>query len=328
MKPIRFHELVKRVGMASQTCSSIYLEQGNIALTEDLLIGFVNGFRSHHESHSYSISSARELSAELQNYPADGHYRVLIVRDAHKIFTSKNFDSLLMQLDAEKRNNRLRVMFVGDEPIAEVKEWFLSNKSYGEVNEPSPEKLGNWVAAKTAGKYEYRKVPEGAVISAAMGLALMEHVGWSYVDVLQAAKALHAYAHKLEWEFYTEEQMKELIPRQAGYGYADSLVFGAGRRGALQLSEGVSDVIGTLELIRHHLKVYGLLRALEVEGMSDRKVSEATKVPVWIWRTKYKYRYASFTNDRIRMRLALVEEAIVWAKTGTGGVLELLATKW
>jgi hypothetical protein len=300
---------------------------------EDMIEGYVQNFGVLKQMTRISISTLGELSRELQYVSPDGSYRALVVRDAHRMFTRSSTESLLWILDHNKRNARLRVVFVGDEPNEESRDWFLANHCMGIVGEPTFEKLGAWMATKTAGRWDYRSTV-GALITEADGLRLMEHVGWDYAAALQAAKTVIAYTSGgsvgnnlcLSWA-----QLSALIPPKMGFGYADSIVFGKGLRSSLRLSEGipVGEILKTLGLIRYYLRQFAKLRAAEVDKMSDRAVTEATGIHVWHWRTKYKPVYARYTNDRIRMRQGYVEDAMRAVRMGSvTGVLEVLALEW
>ena len=246
------------------------------------------------------------------------------------MFTTDTKDVLLTVLERERRNARLRVVFIGDEPEEEVLGWFLGNRAgtqaYGIVSEPTFEKRGKWMATKTAGRWDYYKTG-GELISEKDGFRLMEHVGWDYASALQAATTIRAYTtERLSWDV-----LSALIPAKAGFGYAESIVFGKGRKSSLRLSEGIPDsqLLKTLGLMRYYLRQFARLRASEVEGMTDRAVSLETGVHVWHWQTKYKPSYARYTNDRIRMRQGYVEDAMKAVRGGaTTGVLEVLALQW
>ncbi len=326
MKPaLRYHELSKVVEQASQTTSSIYLEQGDAALTEDLIEGYVQNF-GRGKVTRVPISTLGQLMREVQYVPPDRSYRALVVRNAHKMFTPRSRESLLWVLDHNKRNARLRVVLVGEEPDEETLEWFMEERAYGIVGEPTFEKQGAWMATKTAGRWDYRST-DGALITEADGLKLLEHVGWDYAAALQAAATIRVYATEvLSWA-----TVAALIPPKVGFGYADSIVFGKGLRSALRLSEGVPEheVMRTLGLVRYYLRQFAKLRAVEVDKMSDRAVNAETGMHVWHWRTKYKPVYPRYTNDRIRMRQGYVEDAMRAARMGSvTGVLEVLALEW
>ncbi len=326
MKALRYHEIARRVG-PTQPCSSFYIEEGDAGLTEDLIEGFAQRFgRVGHEKYHYSIISARELMMELDDQPADGAYKVLVCRLPETVFSKRDTEAILWRLDREKRNARLRVIFVGMEPTGTVQDWFLKHNAYGIVTEPSFEKLGDWMAAKTAGHWDYRTTV-GALITPETGLKLAEHCGWDYVAMLQAAKTIRAYTSRVvDWPL-----VSALVPPKIGFGYADALVFGRGRTKALGLAEGITgdQTLRTLGLMRYYLRQFARLRALEVEHMGDRRVAEESGVHVWHWKTKYKPVYASFTNDRIRLRFAAVERAMSAARAGAvTGVLEVLVAEW
>lgn len=321
LKPVRYRELCLKSQESSQTCSSVYLEGGG-GLAEDLIEGYVTRFRREPFSRA-SFTSAAHLIREVDNIPPDGSYRALIVRDADRVFSAKDHEAVLLRLDRERRNARLRVVFIGAEPRERVREWFLGNKAYGIVTEPSFEKLGAWMATKTAGRWDYRTII-GSLITEEDGLRLMEHVGWDYTAALQAAKTIRAYTDEpIGWD-----RLSALIPPKSGFGYAEALVFGKGRREALRLAQGIPEheVKRTLGLVRWYLRQYARLRALEVENMSDRAVVEETGVNLYYWRMKYKPAYARYTNPRIMMRQDLTEELL---RVGsTVGALEVLASEW
>ncbi len=326
MKPLRYHDLCSEVGMDTWTCSSLYLEAGDEGLTEDLIEGLLSTFERRQNVERHSIDRADYLIRELDNRPPDGRNVAMVVRTADRLFTPSTQLAILERLEREKRNARLRVIFVGAVPPADVVKWFLERRSYGQVTEPTFEKLGNWMAAKAEGQWAYRN-PRSAIITPAVGLRLMEHVGWDYTAALQAAKTLRAYTQSpVDWPL-----VSALVPPKLGHGYADALVFGTGRRGAYTLAEGIvgAELHKTLGRIRFYLRTFAKLRAAEVENMSDRAVEMATGVHSWRWQKKYKPVYASYTNDRIRMRLEATEAAIAAARGGAvTGVLEVLVAEW
>jgi len=324
---LRYHEIAKRVETSVLPCSSFYLEQGDAGLTEDLIEGFAARFgQAGHDKHRYSVVSARELMRELDDQPADGAYKVIVCRLPEVVFTKRDTEAILWRLDRERRNARVRAVFMGDEPTGTVQSWFLNNDAYGIVTEPTFEKLGQWVATKTAGRWDYYKTG-GALITPETGLRLAEHCGWDYTSLLQAAKTIRAYTSKVvEWPL-----VSALIPPKPGFGYADALVFGKGRQKALGLAEGITadQTLRTLGLVRYYLRQFARLRAIGVENMGDRRASEESGMHVWHLKTKYRPMYASFTNDRIRLRMAAVERAMAAARSGAGtGVLEVLVAEW
>lgn len=338
MKELRYHELSKLVERATTTTSSLYLERGDDGLTEDLVVGFKESFIRGHDWALITVDDGAGLSKALQHLPPDGRRWCIIVRDAHNAFPRKYRESLLMQLEHQEFNARLRVILVGAEPLPEVHEWFLGRSAYGVVNEPSFEKLGTWMAAKTAGRWDYSRGagvwPDQNLITPETGLMLVEHVGWSYTAALQAAKTIRAYTQgssvgnslQLDWPV-----VSALVPARDGSGYADALVFGKGRKGAYTLSQGIvgAEVPKVLGLVRFYLRQFAKLRALEVERMSDKAVAEESGIHIWHWRQRYKPVYPSYTNERIRRRLAAVEEAIQAVRTGAKiGVLEVLIAEW
>ncbi len=302
--------------------SAVYLEAGDDGLTEDLIEGYVENF---HPDRRSSPEDSMELIRELDEITED--HRAMVVRTAHRMFTAQSREAILLRLEREKRNARVRVVFVGEEPHEKVKEWFLTNGGYGVVNEPTFEKLGNWVATKTAGRWDYQKTYVGALVTPGDGLKLAEHCGWDYTYMLQAVKTIRTYSSEpVAWPL-----ISVLIPPKLGFGYADALVFGKGRRSALRLSEGIlgEQTLRTLGLVRYYLRQFAKLRAVAAENMSDRVVAEESGVHVWHWRSKYKPVYASFTNDRIRLRLEAVERAMAAARTGAvTAVLEVLVLEW
>jgi hypothetical protein len=306
----------------------VYLEAGDGGLTEDLIEGYVS-FSRGGPLNRIAISTADELTRELQYIPSDRSYRILVVRNAQALMTRNSMESLLWLLESQRRSSRLRVVLVGEEPHERVKQWFEENVAYGVVTEPSFEKLGAWMATKTAGRWDYRKQKtEDWLITEKTGLALMEHVGWDYTAALQAAKTIRAYADDqvMDWP-----QVSALVPAKVGFGYADALVFGKGRRNAYTLSDGIvgSDTLRTLGLVRFYLRQFAKLRSANVENLSDRGVAEETGVHVWHWKQKYKPVYASYTNDRIRLRLEATERAMLAARAGAvTGVLEVLVAEW
>jgi hypothetical protein len=316
---VRYHDLCKKVEAASQPCSSVYLAGGHPALVEDL----IEGFKLRFYPDSVQSVSGSELRQALDL--AEGSRRMFIVRDAQKAFTEKEMEALLLRLDRERRNGKVRIVFVGEEPSDRVVEWFTGNRAYGEVTEPSFEKLGLWMALKTVPHWDYhfKKFPKPTLITPEDGLKLVEWVGWDYTSAVQAARSIRAYGEVLGWD-----RLSALIPPVVSAGYADTLVFGTGRRSALTLSQGISDeeVRRTLGLVRYYLRQFSKLRAVGAEKMSARVLAEETGVHVWHWQTKYKPMYGSFTNERIRMRQQLVEDCIRQAPAI--GVLEVLAAEW
>ena len=328
-KPLPYHELAKNVALGAQTCSSLYLVRGDAGVTEDLVEGYISSFNRGSSVEHYSIvGEGRQVVRELDQRPLTKTHKAVLVRDADEALAGRWLEDVLLRLEREKRNPRLLVLFVGDEPQVEAQEWFLENWAYGVVTEPTMEKLGDWVAAKTARSWRYHTTPKGALVTPEVGLRLAEHCGWDYVTILQAAKTLRAYADEgpLDWRL-----VSALIPPRAGFGYADALVFGSGRRSALRLAEGIqgAQVVRTLGLVRFYLRQFARLRAIRAENRSDRSVAEESGIHVWHWSQKYKPAYPRYTNDRIRIRLGLVGEKTRVAKAGiTTGVLESLAVQW
>lgn len=324
MKELRYHELAKLVETAAQTCSSLYLEEGDAGLTEDLIQGFMRYFRPKVPVDYYGITKADELIRELDTRP-DGRAAALVVRTYDRLFTSDNVEAILMRLDRERLNARLRVVFVGPRPADRVREWFTENRAYGVVTEPTFEKLGHWMVAKTAKRWDYTR-PAGP-IDVPTGLRLMEHVGWDYTAALQAAETIRSYGfNPSSWEL-----VSALVPPKAGAGYVDALVFGTGRRGAYRLAEGITgdQLLKTLGMVRWHLRMFAKLRASEVGKMTPRAVEAETGLHAWRWEKKYKPVFASYTHDRIRMRMGAVEQAMQAARAGaTTAVLEVLVAEW
>lgn len=312
---MRYHDLAKRVDM-TLPASSLYLVSGDVGLTEDLIDGFTRLYRRT------AISEFKELIAALDEIT--DRRRAIVVRDAHRLLNRANTEAVLLRLDREKRNERLMVVFTGEEPADRSREWFEKARSYGEVTEPTFEAMGRWAATKTADKFDYRKVPKNALIDEATGYRLMEHVGWDYTAAIQAARTIRAYAMEVnEWPL-----VSALVPRKMGFGYAEELVFGGNRRKALMLSQGIvgSETWRSLGLIRYYLLQFAKLRAVGAEKLSDRAVSEQTGIHVWRWKGKFKPAYPRYTNDRIRFRLELVERLIT--QKPPAAVLEVLAAEW
>ncbi len=325
MKARKYHELAGWVDMASQT-RPVYLEQGDAGLTEDLVLGYEEASRRDGGDRVISVDSVQYLIREVDIIPAGNAHRLVLVRTAHRLFTSADgTEAVLARLERERLNHQLRVVFVGDDPGDRVRDWFLARGVYGIVSPPSMDKVGAWVAARTAGKWGYNRPEhlEDALITPEVGMALMEWVGWDYAAAVQAARTIRVWGQNLDWD-----GVQQLVTPKLGFGYADSLVFGSGRRGALALASAISagEVPRVLGLVRFYLRQYAKLRALEVERMSDRVVTEESGLHLYWWRTKYKPTYARYTNDRIRIRAGLVED--VQALHGAGGSLEYLATAW
>lgn len=323
-KPRKYHELAGWVEMASQT-RPIYLEQGDVGLTEDLILGYERASSRDGGGHVISVEGVRNLIRELDAIPPDEVARLVLVRTADRLFTTADgTEAVLSRLERERLNHKLRIVLVGDDPGDKVRDWFLNRGVYGIVNEPSIDKLGAWMAARTAGRWGYHKPTDmkGALITEETGLALMEWVGWDYASAVQAARTIRVWGQNLDFN-----AVQQLVPPKLGFGYADSLVFGSGRRGALALASAISvgEVPRVLGLVRYYLRQYAKLRALEVERMTDRAVTEASGMHSYWWRTKYQPTYPRYTNDRIRIRAGLVESV---QAVGSIGALEYLATSW
>lgn len=295
--------------------------QGEGALVEDLIDGHFAKMGTRHAPKERRTVTTRELLRELDYVPEDRRYRMFVVRNPE---LRKYEDELLLRLDREADNPRLRVILTGGEPTEKIEQWFTEADGLGEVTEPTIEKMGHWFAAKTIPEWNYYRTYPNALVTTEDGLRLVEYVGWDYAAALQAARTIRAVADGtvIRWEL-----LSALVAPQYGSGYTDALVFGKSRRKALTLSQGVldRDTRRVLGLVRYYLRQFAKLRAVSADKMSARRVEEETGVHVWHWKERYSRAYPQYTMDRIRLRLSLCEELMV--ESGPGA-LEVLALEW
>lgn len=331
---MNYGQLCARAEGASWIRSWLYIEQGNLALTEDLIEGLVRGVkvptknvaagRSRDWVKEALIVAPKDFFRELDLKPVDDRIRVFVVRDAQEMFTTAKIDGTLMRLSREMKNPRVRIVLVGDKPSDEAVKFFEAESCYGVVTEPTVEKIGHWMAAKTVPRMKYTNTEIGGRITPEVGLMLAEWVGWDFTAMLQAARTLYVYGE----EEYDWDAVSAIVPPKVGFGYAESLVFAKGRRMALTLAQGIpeEEVRRTLGLIRFYLRQFHKLRAVRAETLSDRAIPEETGIHIWHWKTRYKNVYPSYTVDRLRMRQERVEEAM--RSADKAGVLEVLALEW
>lgn len=331
--PLRYHEICKIADQSALSSSFFYLEGGDPALIEDLADGFKAAFRGSRQIVRENIVSvdgkADELITELDSYPVEmgDAYKFILVRNAERLWTPKTMEPLISRLERDELNPRVRLILSGQRPGDGVVKFFTDRKAYGMVTQPSFEKVGAWLGARTLGRKNYQRLYGTPLIDPADGQKVMEKLGWSWAAALQAVRTIQVMTD----EPMTWERISALIPSQVGYGYSDALLFGRGRRGALRLSEGIleSEVLRTLGLVRWNLQKFAFLRAIEAEKMSDREAALQAKLHIWRYRTKYKKAYPSYDNERLRLRFTALDEARMQARTGvTDGVLEVLALRW
>lgn len=329
---LRYHEVCKRADAAAQAASFFYLEGGEAALAEDLIHHFKRAFRGSKDirpDNVVTVESPGELMREM-DAPAieiGDAYKIVLARDAHKLFTSRTTEQIVARFDRDRLDPRLRVIMHGARLSDEMIEYLGRHRAYGLVGEPSHEKLGAWLASRTLDRANYYRMVGTPLISPEDGERLMEQVGWSWVGALQAVRTIRSMTTEpISWP-----HISALVPRNVGAGYSDALVFGKGRSGALRLAEGVmeSEVLRTLGLARYHLRKLAVLRAHDVERMGDRAAALAGRVHIWQYRTRYKPVYARYDNEKLRLRFEAVDQAFATARSGvTQGVLEVLAVRW
>ncbi len=328
-----YHEICKRADMSALPASFFYLEGGDDALREDLAVGFERAFRGSKnivpDNHISIDGDVRSLIRELDAPALESGdpYKIVVLRNAQRVFGAKTADMVLSRLDRDMLNARLRVIMTGERPSDEAFDYLASKKAYGRVTKPSHEMVGKWLASRTLDRMNYRRIFGSPLIDPEDGIKLMERVGWSWVAALQAVKIIQTMAdgEPMGWD-----RISALVPEKVGYGYTERLVFGKGRKGALRLAEGVpaSDVSRTLGLVGWHLQRFSALRAIRATMMSDRGASMEAKLTIWAYRDKYKGRYADYTPEKLRLRFTALDEAKVTARTTTTGVLEVLAVRW
>ncbi len=319
--------------MSALPASFFYLEGGDEALREDLAVGFERAFRGSKniipDNHISIDGDVRTLIRELDAPALESGdpYKIIVLRNAHKVFGVKTAEMVLSRLDRDVLNARLRVIMTGEEPSEVAFEFLTDRRAYGRVTKPSHEMVGKWLASRTVDRMNYRRIVGSPLIDPEDGIKLMERVGWSWVAALQAVKIIQTMAdgELMEWG-----RISALVPEKIGYGYTERLVFGKGRKGALRLAEGipVSDVSRTLGLVGWHLQRFSALRAINADKMSDRGASMEAKLTIWSYRDKYKPSYASYTPEKLRLRFTALDEARRTARTTTVGVLEVLAVRW
>ncbi len=333
--PLRYHEICKRADMSALPASFFYLEGGDDALREDLVAGFDTAFRGQKnivpDNYVSTDGDVRALIRELDAPALDSGdaYKIVVVRQAHRLFTQRTTDMVLSRLARDQLNARLRVIMTGERPSDDAFAFLVEQKGYGLVTEPSHEKVGKWLAVRTLGRMNYQRIFGTPLIDPRDGFKLMERVGWSWQAALQAVKVIQTMSktmEPMEWG-----RISSLVPETVGYGYSERLVFGKGRRGPLELAEGVPevDVPRTLGLINWHLEKFSALRAIHADKMSDRGASMEVGVMVWNYRDKYKPSYGDYTNEKLRLRFTAIDEARMAVRSGVMiGVLEVLALRW
>ncbi len=322
-KPLAYYQLCKRVSKLWPTMWYVFGEDA--ALVEDVVDGFRfwGRERAGVQRSILVLGDVDELITELDTPEPD---RLVVVRDAGRVLRSRRADAIMFRVEREMR--AVRVVFVDtDPPPDSALVFFYEHASIGEVRPPSHGKVGEWVAARSAGQWDYHREHRGALVRPEDGVAYMEHCGWSWLAALQGLRTVRAVFP----EPVGLETLRAVVPAVVSEGYGDALAFRNSRREALGLAEGVlaGERLAALRLLRWRVRMFGLLRSIEAIRMSAREVNERTGLSVYQWNDRYRPAYAAYTNERIRRRLVLIQEGISAVESGvTVGVLELVAQGW
>lgn len=309
----------------------VYLWGDDVALAEDLVEGFKAAYRRSWElgpDNVSTVSTADELLREMNTRPV-GRFgvRFIVARDAHKLLAGKRTESILERWDFERANPRLFCVLVGQEPPDLAARWLVERDVLARFRGPTITQVGKWLAARSMGQWRYSTLWKTGFFDPAWGPRYMEHVGWSFAAALQGLKAMAVY----EPSGWRLEALLELVPPVVHSGFVDALTLSVGRRGAaIRMAGGVTadEIPVVLGSLRYRLRLFGLARSFGAEIFPDREVAERLGLEPWQW-DRYKAAYPSYTEEKIRRRLAAISGAEALFRQGvTTGVLEQVAVVW
>lgn len=324
MAALSHSQLSKQAQMLAHSRSCWWIQSEEMALVEDLIDGFKHYCWLNQAKSAVAVTDQAELMAELDS-DLSGERRILVVRDAETFFTARRVEATLLRLEQHQRDRKRLMLMLSRDAAPERAEEIFS-RTTAKVNPPTMEKVGHWLAARAAGKWDYLSEVESPV-RPEWGAEIMDHVGWDWGAAVQGMRAVRAF----DAERLTIAQIKALVPRQAAQGFADVLMRPGGRTEALRAAGGVlpTEIPKVLGLVRWYLRMFGRMRAMGAEIYTDRQVSEELGMDLWRYRQRFKDHYAAFTEERIRRRLELVAVAQRWISQGvTSGVLEFVVVKW